>query len=99
MNKPSNIEVLLSDARGIYIPRDFYQDFDLDKWHLNAEDLTSLADPENESYWDVWEQVLNTAYFEIDGKKYELYQDGDLLAICYDSLTDEEKGNLGFDDF
>jgi len=99
MSKLSNIETLLLGARGIYIPRDFFQGFDLEKWHLKDEDLTALNDPENENYWDVWENVLNTAYFEIGGKKYSLYQDGDLMAICYDSLTDEEKDNLGFDNF
>lgn len=99
MSKLSNITILLSDARGIYIPRDFYQGFDLEKWHLKAENLTSLNDPENESYWDVWDHVLNTAYFEVGGKKYTLYQDGDLLAIAYDHLTDEEKDNLWFDNF
>lgn len=46
MSKLSNIEILLSDARGIYIPRDFFQGFDLEKWHLKAEDLTDLNDPE-----------------------------------------------------
>jgi len=99
MSKFSNIEILLSDARGIYIPRDFFQDFDLEKWHLKDEDLTALNDPENENYWDVWDHVLNKAYFEIDGKKYHLYHDGDLLAVAYDHLTDEEKENLGFDNF
>jgi len=99
MTKLANIEFLLSDARGIYIPRDFFQDFDLEKWNLKGEDLTTLNDPENENYWDVWDHVLNTAYFEIDDKKYSLYHDGDLLAIAYDHLTDEEKDNLGFDDF
>lgn len=95
----SNIQLLLSDARGIYIPRDFYEDFDLDKWNLKAEELTVLADPENEWYWDTWEYVLNTAYFEIDGKTYHLYQDGDLLAVAYDHLTGDEKDSLGFDNF
>ena len=99
MSKLSNIEFLLSDARGIFIPRDFYQDFDLNKWNLEPSELKALNDPENDNYWDVWERVLNTAYYEVDGKKYELYQDGDLLAIAYDHLTDEEKDNLGFDNF
>ena len=99
MKQLSNVEILLSDARGIYIPRDFFQGFDLEKWNLKAEDLTALDDPENENYWNVWEHVLNTAYFETDGKKYSLYQEGDLLAIAYDHLTDEEKENLGFDNF
>lgn len=99
MNKLSNIEFLLSDARGIFIPRDFFQGFDLEKWHLKPSELTALNDPENENYWDVWEHVLNTAYFEVDGKKYHLYQYNDLLAIAYDHLTDEEKENLGCDNF
>lgn len=99
MSKLSNIEFLLSDARGIFIPRDFYQGFDLNKWHLKPSELKALDDPENDNYWDVWERVLNTAYFEADGKKYNLYQGGDLLAIAYDHLTDEEKDNLGFENF
>ena len=93
-----NIEVLLSDARGVYIPNNFYTDFDLEKWHVNHLDLSALADYENELYWETWESVLNNAYFELNGKTYNLYQDGDLLAICYDEITDEEKENLGFED-
>ncbi len=99
MSKLANIETLLSSARGIYIPRDFFQGFDLEKWNLKGEDLADLNDPENENYWDVWEHVLNTAYFEINGKKYHLYQFEDLLAVCYDHLTDEDRENLGLDDF
>ncbi len=98
MSKLANIEILLSSDRGIYIPRDFFQGFFLENWHLKGEDLMALNDPENKNYWDVWEHVLGTAYFEIDGKKYSLHQDGDLFAICYDHLNDEEKENLGFDD-
>jgi hypothetical protein len=54
----SNIQLLLSDARGIYIPRDFYRGFDLEKWNLKAEELTALDDPEDVDYWDTWEHVL-----------------------------------------
>jgi len=99
MSKFSNIEILLSDARGVYIPRDFYQGFDLEKWHLNPSELEALNDPENDNYWDVWDHVLNTAYFVADGKKYTLHHDGDLFAIVYDHLTSEEKDNLGFNHF
>jgi hypothetical protein len=99
MNKLSNIEILLSDARGIYIPRDFFLGFDLEKWHLKAEDLTALNDPENENYWYVWDHVLNNAYCILNGKKYTLWQDGDLWAMAFDHLSDDEKENFGFDDF
>ena len=89
--------MLLSDSRGIYIPNNFYTDFDLEKWHLAHLDLSDLDDVENESYWDTWEMVLNTAYFVLDGKRYELHQDGDLWAVCYAEMTDEEKESFGWD--
>ena len=37
-------QLLLSDARGIYIPRDF-ADFDIAKSHLKKGDLEILSDP------------------------------------------------------
>ena len=77
------IELLLSDSRGIYIPRDFL-DFDLDKWHikLSDEDLTILQDPYNDYYWDVWENILQNAYFvDEKGDRWALWQDGDLWAV------------------
>lgn len=97
MKKLNNVEILLSDARGIFIPRDFFEGFDLDLWNLGNYDLKALSDPENENYWDTWEIVLNNAHFNIEGKVYTLYQDGDLFAICYDEMTDIEKENFGFE--
>lgn len=97
--KLENIEILLSDARGIYIPRDFVQGFDLSKWSCISEsDIEILQNPENDFYWDSWESVLNSAKFTADdGRVFTLWQDGDLFAICYESMTDEEKQNFGFD--
>lgn len=97
--KPENVEILLSDARGIYIPRDFVQGFDLSKWSgISESDVEILQNPENEWYWDAWESVLNNARFATDdGRVFTLWQDGDLFAICYESMTDEEKQNFGFD--
>jgi hypothetical protein len=37
--------------------------------------------------------------FILNGKKYTLWQDGDLWAIAFDHLSDDEKENFGFDDF
>lgn len=94
----NNIEILLSDSHGIFIPNIFYTEFDLKKWNVSHIDLTSLSDCEDEDYWETWENVLNTAYFVLNGKIYNLHQDGDLLAICYDDLSEDEKLNLGLDD-
>lgn len=99
---PDNLILLLSGARGIYIPRDFAQEFDFgeDGWQgVSAEDRDTLSDPENEWYWDTWHTVLNNAHYtdKASGKVYNLYQDGDLWAVCYDSMSDEEKRNFGWD--
>ena len=94
----SGISLLLSDSRGVYIPRDFVNNFDLDKWHVKADYQDVLSSPDNEWYWDTWEQLLNNAYLiDESGNKWVLYQDGDLCAICYELLTDEKRANFGFD--
>jgi hypothetical protein len=69
----NNIEILLSGARGVYIPNNFYTGFDLKKWHVDHLDLTALDDPENIDYWETWEQVLNNAYFMLNGKNMSYF--------------------------
>ena len=93
------IQLLLSDARGVYIPCDFVDNFNLDKWHVDNKYTYLLSSPDNEFYWDYWDELLSKAYF-IDevGNKWELYQDGDLWAICHKLMTDEERVNFGFDE-
>lgn len=85
------IELLLSDVRGIYIPRDFVQCFNSKAWHLASKDSRDLLKgPCSHYYWDVWEHVLKSAYFVNDkGQTWRLYQEGDLFAIC-DDITDEQ---------
>ena len=97
-----NVILLLSDARGIYIPRDFAQNFnfDVDGWQgVSQEDRDALSDPENVDYWETWDRVLSNAHYidETSGWIYHLHQDGDLWAICYDNMTDEEKLNFGWE--
>lgn len=93
---------ILSDARGIYIPRDFLTDNynEIAESHCVAWGLTednkqnwlNATDPDSEFYWDDWEWILNNAKFiDEDGSIYKLYQDGDLWGICYEKLTDDEK--------
>ena len=86
----SGIEILLSDSRGVYIPRDFAlycEDMD----GVSAEDMEILkAGPDAEWYWEAWDSVLSNAKREINGKVWRLYQDGDLFAYCEELMTDEE---------
>lgn len=97
--------LLLSDARGIYIPRDFitddYNEISVDtcsKWGIKPEDAEILASgPDHEFYWDAWDDVINYAVCTVDGNTYRLYQDGDLWALCHSRMTMEERQNFGFD--
>lgn len=104
---PDAVTLILSDARGVYIPRDFvtdnYNEIAGDHcaaWGIKPEDAEILASgPDHEFYWETWDDVLqNAKYTDKDGNTYFLSQDGDLWALCYDRMTDEEKRNFGMDD-
>ena len=104
--KEKAVTLLLSDARGQYIPRDLISDDhgqsvnlkNCEIWHIDENDATDLLDPENESYLDTWDRVLFNSYAEIAGDIFTLHQDGDLWAVCVERMTEEEKKNFGFID-
>ena len=88
----------LSDARGIYIPRDFAHSFanranvvhgvDNETWEILE------AGPDHELYWNAWEDVLNNAVVT-DYKTlvaYNVCQDGDCwLVPCGMELDDGDQ--------
>ena len=91
----SGVELLLSDARGIYIPRDFASD--CTGWdNISDQDRKILENgPEHELYWDTWYEVLDTAFYEDkNGNTWHLFQDGDLFVYCFELMTDEEHENV-----
>jgi len=94
-----NVNLLLSDARGIYIPRDFVEGFDLSKFSgISAEDAETCKNPDHEWYWEAWETILNNARFVADdGRVFHLYQDGDLWLLCYDQMSEEQLHNFGME--
>ena len=83
--------LLIDSAAGVYIPREFAQDFA----HLvtNADDLReeldflARTDPHEtdedaaERYWEDWNRVLDEAVLEIDGARFRLHHDMDLWAV------------------
>jgi hypothetical protein len=78
--------LFLSDARGIYIPRDFAASFaDRSKsvTGVSDEDWTILdAGPDHEWYWDTWTEVCDSAVVtDAHGSTYFVYQDGDCWLI------------------
>ena len=97
-----NMVLLIGDSAGIYIPKEFIESTkDVDGWNygVSEEDIKTLKNPDDEWYWDAWDNVLNNAVFtDKDGKEYSLHQDGDLWAICYESMTEEEKDNFELND-
>ena len=100
------VSFLLDSARGVYIPQNFCSDFDLTKWQgiakIDVETILSKDDDDNllspydiEGYWDAWESILNSARYIESGNIWYLHQDGDLFAMCYDLMSNEER--QGFD--
>ena len=103
-------KLLLSDSRGVYIPRDFAQDFRIvgvdgvteaesHAWRgIEAKDVETLQKgPEEEWYWEAWDSVLNDAYYvDSNGTRWTLHQNGDLWAVAWDEMTEEEKENFQF---
>ena len=91
----SGIELLLSDNRGVYIPRDF-ADFGGNWDGVSAEDIEILqAGPDHADYWEAWSAIERDAsYTDEKGNVWRLYQDGDLFAYCEPLMTDEEYYNF-----
>lgn len=66
------VAVLLDSHRGVYIPRDFAQDFRFagpngqEGWEgIDPENLEILRKgPDEEFYWEAWENVLNNAFYK-----------------------------------
>ena len=67
--------LLLDGARGIYLPKAFVAL--AEEWEgIDPEDLEILeSGPENEWYWESWENVLREARQTMEGKKWHLEED------------------------
>jgi hypothetical protein len=100
-----SIQLLISDASGIYIPQRFVQEClepragsiiaNGSQWAIE----TCLEGPDSEGYWDAWMDICDRFKYQSEsGDIHTLYQDGDLWLICYERMTDEEKTNFGFED-
>ena len=91
----TGINLLISDNRGIYIPRDFAGfDHSLRSFNIDDDDVDLQilrTGPDHELYWDAWDSVMARAKFtDSKGNDWYLSQDGDLWLYCEQLMTDEE---------
>ena len=87
MNDPEPIEsyCIVDGCHGIYVPQNFAKRHDMASWHVAQDDVDILlSGPDNEFYWETWDDVLRDAYY-VDGVglRFTLEQDGDLFAVRY----------------
>lgn len=93
--KMEHITLLIDSRNGTYIPQIFVEDYSHYNWNIKKQDMETLKNPDNEWYWESWENVINTAYYmDNDGVKWTLHHDGDLFAIAHDKLTSIDKLNF-----
>ena len=93
LTKSNPFELMVDSHHGIYIPQIFAETVrrDLFGETISAEDWAILeTGPDHENYWEVWDDVLNSAETE-DG--ISLFQDGDLWAVNWSLIGDPD--NLG----
>lgn len=83
----------LSDARGVYIPRDFATSFaDRSKAVANVTDeqWAILETPEHDEYWDVWNEVTDSAIVtDENGNRFTVWQNGDCWLIPEGMIWDD----------
>lgn len=93
-----SIDFLCDSHHGIYIPNIMIDRLVDAGWKLeiSTEDVETLKEgPEDAWYWEAWDNLLNNAtYTDEAGNVWNLYQDGDLFAYCFETMTAEEKSNL-----
>ena len=90
-----------SDSMGIHIPQHFAESYNSEQWQtIDQDDLDILlSGPDTESYWDVWDDVLNNAETICGGT---LWQDGDLWVVwpqlAIDAVNSECEWRLEYEE-
>jgi hypothetical protein len=80
--KESNL--LLSENRGVNIPRDFVDRYDMDEWNVTKEQAKIIGNPDHELYWEVWDEVIETAYrIDTNDNIWKLMEFGDIFEVIY----------------
>lgn len=85
------VQLLLSDARGIYLPQDFATSFVVRESSLDDAMTICAAGPDHADYCDAWMEILENGTVEGEsGAIWCLHHDGDLFAIRADVEIDPD---------
>jgi hypothetical protein len=93
MNYFETIRCLIDGARGIYVPMSFATCYDHRVWHISEDDYAILSTgPDQEYYWETWDDVLNYAHYEEGKHTWRLYlgESGDLFCVRDDHEFEED---------
>ena len=89
----TDCELLLSDSHGIYIPKlwaDELSEEEAESFSVSWEDvLLCQSGPDEENYWEAWQEILDSAQWEEDGVEWRLHQSGDLWRVRVDAELPE----------
>jgi len=91
------IKLLCDRHHGIHLPSVWARNTE-NIWNIKQDDweyISNIENIEGSEYWDVWSDILSdAAYTDSNGIVWTLHQDGDLFAIAYDEMTEEEQNNF-----
>jgi hypothetical protein len=93
-NPDTDCQLLLSDSHGVYIPQLYCEgiskteakELSLDWWAVE----TCQHGPDEEHYWEAWQNICDSASWEENGSGWRLLQNGDLWAVKADVEIPEE---------
>lgn len=93
-NPDEDSRLLLSDSHGVYIPQLYCQSLseeEAEESGISWEDvILCQSGPEEELYWEAWQQICDSAEWEEDGEMWRLLQNGDLWQVRADAVIPEE---------
>lgn len=93
-NPNTDCRLLIRDANGIYIPQLYCQQLTEDdaadcgiEW---ADVVCCQSGPDQETYWESWQAILDSTEWVEDGETWRLYQNGDLWMVRADVELPED---------
>lgn len=93
-NPDTDCELLLSDSHGIYVPKlwcdELSSEEEAERFSVSWDSvLVCQSGPDEELYWDAWQEILDSAEWEEDGVEWRLHQSGDLWKVRRDAQLPE----------